>query len=336
MRLANRRTAGLLLTTAVVLTSTTSALAQQQAGVVTSLEGLATVSRVALPEPRPLQFKDTVYVHDRIATGERSVVRVLLGGKATVTARERSVLTITEVPGVSSINLAEGRISVAVSKSLMKPGEVIEIKTPNAVSAIRGTVVVAEVLPGGPVRSTISVLRGLIDVTRLETGRRIGRAVNVGALQAITVAGSGPLTQPNAISAYDAQRLTSEFRVIPHGLRAASAAPAAEIAMRHAKDDAERIASARHGAGKATRPAQGLRDSGRASRSEELDDRNDQSDSGKGKRHENDPANTPYFGSDMTPVSATARTPGGSTLSGVGDLLDSGTIVGGSKRGLKK
>jgi hypothetical protein len=83
------------------------------------------VARVALPEPRPLQFKDDVYVRDRISTGERSTVRVLLGGKATVTARERSVLTI------------------------------------------------AEVFPDENLRSTISVLRGLVDVTRLDKGRRI-------------------------------------------------------------------------------------------------------------------------------------------------------------------
>ena len=85
------------------------------------------VARVALPEPRPLQFKDNVYLRDRISTGERSIVRVLLGGKATVTARERSVLTITESPGVATIDLSAGRISVAVSKGLMKRGEVVDI-----------------------------------------------------------------------------------------------------------------------------------------------------------------------------------------------------------------
>src|SRR5215470_8125558 len=115
MGLANRLTASVLLTTATVAVSVSPATAQQQAGVVTNLEGTATVARATLPEPRPLQFKDGVYVHDRIVTGERSFVRVLLGGKATVTARERSVLTITEVPGVATVQLGEGRISVAVS-----------------------------------------------------------------------------------------------------------------------------------------------------------------------------------------------------------------------------
>ncbi len=174
MGLANRFTGSLLLSTVALAVGIPSAFAQDHAGFVTTLEGVAMVSRIALPEGRPLQFKDDVFVHDRITTGDRSLVRVLLGGKATVTARERSVLTITEAPGVSTVHLDEGRISVAVSKGLMRPGEVIQIKTPNAVSAIRGTVVVAEVFPGATLQSTISVLRGLVEVTRLDTGQKLG------------------------------------------------------------------------------------------------------------------------------------------------------------------
>jgi hypothetical protein len=192
------------------------------------------------------------------------------------------------------------------------------------------------------------VLRGLVDVTRLETGRPIGRAVNVGALQAITVAGSGPLTRPNPISAYDAKRLTSEFRVIPHGLPSASTAPAVEVAMQHAKRDAAGIVSARDAAGKAPRP--GLKDSGRGSGSAEFDARNDKSDSGRGrdanntakeKGHGNvspNSADALYFSGDIAPVSARA---GGSTFSsgggsGVGGLVDSATSGEGSKKGGKK
>jgi len=169
MSLVKRVIAALLLTGAAALLLASSTLAQERVGVVTNIEGFATVARVALPEPKPLHFKDDLFLRDRITTGERSIVRVLLGGKATVTARERSVLTITEVPGVATINLGAGRIAVAVAKGLMKPGEVIQIKTPNAVTAIRGTVVIAEVepVPQG-YQSTITILRGLVDVTRLD------------------------------------------------------------------------------------------------------------------------------------------------------------------------
>jgi len=112
-----------------------------QVGVVAMLLGTATVTRAALPAPAPLRFKDDVLLRDRITTAEKSAVRVLLGGKATVTARERSVLVITEVPGTSTVFLTAGRTAVAVSKAGMKPGESLEIKTPNVVAAVRGTFV---------------------------------------------------------------------------------------------------------------------------------------------------------------------------------------------------
>src|SRR5262249_4238452 len=216
----------------------------------------------------------------------RAFVRALLGGKATVTARERSVLTITETPGVSTISVDEGRIAVAVSKGLMKPGELVEIKTPNAVSAIRGTVVVAEVVPGAAMQSTITVLRGLVDVTRLDAGRRVGRPVDVGALQAITVAGANPLPRPTAIGGEAAKRLTSDFRVVPQGPPPAAAAPAVEVAMKHAKADAASVSSPRDLAAKGGADAGG-KDSGLAGAGSERDDSKDASGAarGKGKGH---------------------------------------------------
>src|SRR5437870_6312306 len=224
MGLAKRVIAALLLTGAAALLLASSVLAQERDGVVTNIEGTATVARLTLPQAQPLHFKDDVFLRDRIATGERSFVRVLLGGKATVTARERSVLTITEVPGVSTIQLGEGRISVAVSRGLMKPGEVIEIKTPNAVTAIRGTVVVAEVEPAtSGVRSTITISRGLVDVTRLDaTAGPVGPAVKVGALQRVSVLGAGPVSAPTSISPEAARRLASEFSLVPKEVPAAS------------------------------------------------------------------------------------------------------------------
>ena len=217
MSLVKRVIAALLLTGAAALLLASSALAQEPVGVVTNIEGFATVARVALPEPKRLHFKDDLFLRDRITTGERSIVRVLLGGKATVTARERSVLTITEVPGVATINLGVGRIAVAVAKGLMKPGEVIEIKTPNAVTAIRGTVVIAEVLPASEGhRSTITILRGLVDVTKLDSaGNLSGPAVKVGALQRVTVADSQPVTKPESITQDTARSLASEFSSVP-------------------------------------------------------------------------------------------------------------------------
>ncbi len=211
------------MTGAVLLALPPMAFSQERVGVVTTLEGSATVARLAVPQAQPLHFKDSVYLHDRITTGERSIVRVLLGGKATVTARERSVVTITEVPGVATIQLGEGRISVAVSKAMMKPGEAVEIKTPNAVTAIRGTVVVAEVSPASDGhRSRITILRGLVEVTKLDaTGSLVGPAVKLGALERVAVSTAKPIATPETITPEAAKQLASEFSAIP------SSAPAA-------------------------------------------------------------------------------------------------------------
>jgi hypothetical protein len=143
-----------------------------KAGIVTTLEGNVTVTNATVPQPRPLKFRDDVFVNDRVVTGDRSIARMLLGGKAVVTVRERSALTITEVPGKSTIELSSGKIAVAVAKEKMKPGEQIEVKTPNAVAGVRGTVFVTEVtqasasLDADPTYTTFLYgFAGLVQVT---------------------------------------------------------------------------------------------------------------------------------------------------------------------------
>jgi hypothetical protein len=139
-----RRIAAVLIALLHLAPSTAAAQATK-AGVVTTLEGHVTVASARLPQPRPLKFKDDVFVNDRVVTGDRSIARMLLGGKAVVTVRERSSLTISEVPGKSTITLDSGKIALAVARAKMRPGEEIEVRTPNAVAGVRGTVFVAEV-----------------------------------------------------------------------------------------------------------------------------------------------------------------------------------------------
>src|SRR5947208_16945772 len=78
--------------------------AEQQVGVIAMLLGIATVTRGALPAPAPLKFKDDVLLRDRITTAEKSAARVLLGGKTTLTARERSLPPITETPASPTLS----------------------------------------------------------------------------------------------------------------------------------------------------------------------------------------------------------------------------------------
>jgi len=151
-----------------------SAAAQAaKAGVVTTLEGNVTAARATIGRPVALKFKDDVFVNDRVVTGDRSLARLLLGGKAVVTVRERSALTITEVPARSTVELDSGKVAVAVAKAKMRPGEQIEVKTPNAIAAVRGTVFIAEVIRAtasadnaqGGTTANFYVLTGQVAVT---------------------------------------------------------------------------------------------------------------------------------------------------------------------------
>jgi hypothetical protein len=168
-------------------------------GVVTTLAGNATVARVSLAHPQPLRFKDDVFLRDRISTAEESVVRVLLGGKALVTVRELSTLTVTEASGRSVVDLSAGKIAMGVLRQRMRPGEVIEIRTPNAIAAIRGTVLVVELIPepggssGAPRYTTkVHVLHGLVEVS--DPKNPGAPPTQVGTMESWSRTGSDPST----------------------------------------------------------------------------------------------------------------------------------------------
>jgi hypothetical protein len=145
-----------------------------------------------------------------VTTGDAAMTRILMGGKVVVTARERSTLTITEVPGLSTIDLTSGRIAVAVDKTRMKLGERVDVRTPNAIAGVRGTVLIVETLRN---TSSVTVLSGLVEVVRLDpaTGRGIGPVTPVGAQQAVTVRNDVLPARPQTITRDRAQQLSQEF-----------------------------------------------------------------------------------------------------------------------------
>ena len=192
---------GLAVTLSALMLTPSLVFAQAtKAGVVTTLEGNVTARRVALPTPLPLQFKSDVFLQDQVTTGDKSLARMLLGGKAVVTVRERSALTITEVPGKSTIDLESGKFALAVAREKMRPGEEIQIRTPNAVAGVRGTVVITEVnrqsaQVGGAAPAVLTnfyVLRGTITAQQLDPNTRqpIGAPLQIGTLQAYSGAGT--------------------------------------------------------------------------------------------------------------------------------------------------
>src|SRR5262249_52203345 len=131
--------------------------------------------------------------------------------KALVTMRERSTLHLTEVPGTSTVELGTGSIGVAVVKEKMKPEESVAIRTPNAVAAIRGTVVIAEYRQD---TSSFTVIRGIVDVMRLDPTTRqvIGPPVRLNPLQRIEVQGTAPL-RPQPVTREILRRIGAEYKM---------------------------------------------------------------------------------------------------------------------------
>lgn len=142
------------------------------AGIVTTLQGEAILVSAARPaESQALHFRDELYYRDRINTKERSIVRLLLGGKAVVTVRQLSTLTITEESATrATIDLFNGKLGLGVARSRMKPGESLEIRTPNAIAAVRGTYIIGEVSStgAGPPVSVFTLLEGSADILTLD------------------------------------------------------------------------------------------------------------------------------------------------------------------------
>src|SRR5262252_4135117 len=188
----------------VVALAAVPALAQAQGapevGVVTTLQGQATVARASTTSPLPLKFRDSIFEKDRINTGEKSIVKVLMGGRAIVTVRELSVLTVTDEVGRTVVNLESGKIAVGVAKQRMKPGETFEVHTPNAVAAVRGTVFIVEVTRQGAqagggnlaASTQVTTVNGTVQVGASAVSAAL---VNVSALQRVGVVGTnlGPL-----------------------------------------------------------------------------------------------------------------------------------------------
>jgi hypothetical protein len=192
------------------------ALAQEQPGIgiVSTLIGEATVARGTTTQPLALKMRDDVFMQDRISTKERSLVHVLMGGKALLTVRELSVLTITEDGGRATVDLQSGQVGLAVVRQRMKPGESIEIRTPHAVAAVRGTVLVVEIVPGsseegqpgaGAASTNVHLLHGKLDVSLLSDP---AHPIQLESLQSVTASSHAlgtvrPLT-PEAAAAVTA------------------------------------------------------------------------------------------------------------------------------------
>jgi len=147
-----------------VLPSVTGAQ-QQESGAVTMLTGSAAVSRAGASQH--LRFRDSLFNGDKITTGEKSTLRVLLACKAIVTAHELSEWTIADTSGMFGLGLTAGRMGLSIARQLMPQQDVLQVSTPNALASVRGSSVVVEVhgtRTRAGIASVFSVLSGPVEV----------------------------------------------------------------------------------------------------------------------------------------------------------------------------
>jgi hypothetical protein len=210
----------------------------QPVAVVSTLSGEVTVARAG--RSIPLKFKDEAFPDDIIRTADQSVVRLLLREKALMSVQQRSVLTLGEEQGNLTVKLETGKIGVSVADRRLRPGEALQIETPNVQAALgRGNVIVNTGKISSGVQTIVYVMDGSIDISLRGTATR--RSVKIEAPRKLTVVGEA-LGNTQALSAAESTKLLAELRATsPQHLNA----PPPEIErviVRHGRDEAAKQA----------------------------------------------------------------------------------------------
>jgi len=156
---------------AVVALPATALGQGSELGTITNLHAPASVIRAATGQSVPLAFKDHVFEGDRIDTREGSV-SVLLGLDSVATVRPRSSVTFTAANGSRVLTVASGAVRYSVDRTRVPSGAVYEVRTPNAIVRLRGTVLLVEFWPLAPVPpgplTRICVLSGMVSASTLD------------------------------------------------------------------------------------------------------------------------------------------------------------------------
>lgn len=188
----------------------------QTIGVVTALQGRAELTRAG--NRTGLRFRDGLILRDSVDTREQSLVRILFGGKSTVTVRELSHLDVREelLPGGGARTvhqLSAGEVLMRVVRQLLNTGDEAQIQTPNAVAAVRGTTLYARYIPELG-QATFTVINGLAVITPLGLP-----AFDLPTGSSVTISGTpatgisvGPI---RAISQSEAAKILDDAEVTP-------------------------------------------------------------------------------------------------------------------------
>jgi hypothetical protein len=138
-------------------------------GRVTALEGKVTVLRQGKFAPEPLTLQKPVFQEDIIETDRASKVRITLSDAMVISLGEQSRLELQQFSHDVRQQTRAGRLAIAwgvfraILKDMTSPSGV-EVITPTAVAAIRGTDLMGEVTADS---AAIVVLEGTVAVSNV-------------------------------------------------------------------------------------------------------------------------------------------------------------------------
>jgi hypothetical protein len=192
----------------LILATATAFAAAPVAGVVISFEGKPEVQRAGEKDFRPLKFNEMLHEGDRVKTGHGVRVGIAFVGGAELRINEDSIFKM-ESGGGSKPTSVFTEFGNAWTR-LLHGRSGMQVRTPNAVAAVRGTE--ADVnLGSGPL--TVKVYEGFVDVMNDKgtTALRAGQQTQVAgggqapqAAQAMSAQDYG--TWQNALKAADLKK----------------------------------------------------------------------------------------------------------------------------------
>ena len=143
------------------------ALIKEPVGIVTALRGKAQLTREVARTP--LRFRDDLILRDVVDTEERSLTRIMFGSASVLTVRELSRLEVREelLPSGATRSIHDlslGGVFINVGQKLLRPGDEVQIRTPNAIATVRGTIIFTQFIPL-LAQSIFTLLAGTVVVT---------------------------------------------------------------------------------------------------------------------------------------------------------------------------
>jgi hypothetical protein len=194
------------------VTTTSWGQTADRIGTVLAVEGTAEVQSQNATTWEVVRFRDAIYLNDTVRTADNGQVKVLLRDDTILTLAERSEMRFTEFLLTQNqrrtlVDLAVGKLRV-LTTTIFGSGSAVEIRTPNTVAGVRGTIFVVIFTPPD--------ITEVISFDREVSARHLNPAIpEIEVLPAnfrTRIIGSRPPERPTELSPGERQSLERDMR----------------------------------------------------------------------------------------------------------------------------